>query len=63
MVKESKYTDTTRYQNTQKRQQDMKQGTMDLQKTENNKMAMSPYMSLTTSDVNELNSPVRRQNN
>ena len=62
----SKHNDTSRYQNThKKRQQDKKQGTVDLQNNQKtvNKMAIvSPNLSIITLNINKLNSPIKRQN-
>ena len=65
MIK-SKHNDTSRHQNThKKRQQDKKQGTVDLQNNQKtvNKMAIvSPNLSIITLNINKLNSPIKRQN-
>ena len=60
MIKKSKQTDNRRHQNTQKRQQDKKQGTTDLQNNKKaiNKMEIiSSNLSMITLYINKLNSP------
>ena len=59
----SKHTDTKDIKSYKKRQQIRKERTIDLQNNQEaiNKMAtVSPYLSIITLNINELNSPIKR---
>ena len=64
MTKKSKYTDTKNYQNT-KIQQNKKQGTTDLQNNQkkiHQIATVSTYLLIITLSINELNYPIKAQN-
>ena len=60
-TKKSKHSDTKRYQNTQKRWHNKKQGKQlqNIQKTINKMAIVYSYLSIITLNVNELNCPIK----